>query len=346
MKLNDALIPHYICATIPMKDLKEKVLLSQKYLQEKPTWYEIDDKLKYFKVRNDYRLFTEQFFSKFGSQILGLDTLDYQIASVRTSTPEDINGGERKIGLLSDNFQNKKEYNYYLVSELLDSEISDLVGYGYSLQGMLDFFKQKLDEKSYKKCKDFLIKLFIADSFLMQLDRNPYNIGFQVPKIPGINYKQRLREDAIIKSGQTQALLIDETGYARLKGFSPSKVYDNERILGVDHKNVLLYNSNQVWSPIWPYKTELLFENQEQALEIQNSLYDGMDPNLVELFINYPESENLIDRLANDDEYKKILEEFARPNSQVSLQPNTREYFENVMSERKETFKKVLKLKY
>lgn len=346
MKLNEALIPHYTCSTIPLEALKDKVLLSQKYLKEKSTWYEIDDKLKYFKIRNDYRLFTEQFFSKFGSQVLGLDTVDYQIASVRTSTPDEINGGERKIGLLSENFQDRNAYNYYLVNELLESEISDLVGYGYSLEGMLEFFRQKLDEESFNKCKDFLIRLFIADSFLMQVDRNPYNIGFEIPKIQGLSYRQRLRDDAIVKSGAEQSIIIDETGYAKLREFSPSKVYDNERILGVDHKNVLLHTPNTIWTPIWPYKPELLFESQKQAEDVQNSLYAGLDPNLAELFLNYPESESLIDRLARDDEYRKVLEEFSQPNSQISLMPKTVEYFEGVMGERREVFKKVLKLKY
>ena len=33
--------------------------LVEKYLKEKPDWYEIDGKLQYFKIRNDFRLFTE-----------------------------------------------------------------------------------------------------------------------------------------------------------------------------------------------------------------------------------------------------------------------------------------------
>lgn len=345
MKLNEALIPHYRCATIPIEDLKEDVLLSERYLKEKPTWYVVDDSLKYFKVRNDYRLFTEQFFSRFGSEVVGLDTLEYQIASIRTTSSDDINGGERKIGLLSDNFQNKKKYNYYLVSELLESEISDLVGYGYSLEDMLAFFKQSLDDAGYKRCKDFLIRLFIADSFTMQVDRNPNNIGFQIPKISGVSYRQRLRPEILVRSGHEKAVKIDKAGFYRLKGLTPSKVYDNERILGVDHKNVFLHRPNTIWTPIWPFSKGLLFEDQYSAEKVQEKEYDGMDPNLSELLITYPESIPIIERLAYDDEYKRVLEEFERPNSQVSLMPKTQEYFEGVLEERRDVFKKVLRLK-
>ena len=251
MILNDALIPHYDCVTIPLHELKGKVRLSQKYLKEKSTWYMVNGKLKYFKIRNDYRLFTEQFFSKFGKRVLGLDTLEYQIASVRAFREEDPMGpSSTNIGLLSDNFQDRN-YNYYLVEEMMNSEVSDLKGYGYSLSGMLNYFRDILDDVSYKKCKEFLIALFVADSFTMQMDRNAYNIGFQIPRIPDLSYTRRLRTDNLIGMPDSEKYVqIDKNGLARLKGFVPSKVYDNERILGVDHKNVLLFKPGDVWTPI------------------------------------------------------------------------------------------------
>lgn len=58
MRLNRDVIPHYRAKTIPIEDLRKKVLLNEDYLKEKPTWYEIDNKLQYFKIRNDFRLFT------------------------------------------------------------------------------------------------------------------------------------------------------------------------------------------------------------------------------------------------------------------------------------------------
>ena len=342
MELNDALIPHYKCVEIPIHKLKTQIKLSESYLKEKPTWYIVDGKLQYFKVRCDLRLFTEQFFSKFGHDVLGLNTLDYKIASVRAFPEGDpLGAGETKIGLLSENFQDDR-YNYYLVNELLGSEISNLVCYGYSLEGMLEYFKSILAKEDFGKCKDFLIRLFIADSFTMQMDRNDYNIGFQIKKVDGINYKQRLRPEAIKKVGQAKELLVEEDGVTKIKGFTPSKVYDNERILGVDHKNMLIYNSGDVWTPIWPYRQDLLFTSQEQARKAMEEDYMGLDPNLFELYCNHPECKEILERLAYDDEYKKVLEEFENPHSQVALRRSTQEYFENLMEERRGVIKKVL----
>lgn len=345
MKLNDALIPHYRCAKIPIYELKSMVSINEDYLKEKPTWYNIDDKLKYFKIRSDYRLFTEQFFSKFGRQIIGLDTVDYQVACVRTLDPKiPASREDKKIGLLSENFQDKN-FNYYLVSELLNSEISNLRSYnGYSLKSLLSFFKQTLANEDYDKCKEFLIKLFIADAFTMQLDRNPNNIGFQVPKVSGVSYKQRLRPELLYKHDCASQLLVSEDSVIKLKNFKPSKVYDNERILGVDHKKVFLHKKGDVWNPIFPYSQELLFETQQQAQQCQNEIYDGLDPNLTELFINYPESRSLIERLAYDDEYRQVIEQFSKPNSQISLINSTKDYFDEFFEERRSVFKKVLKL--
>ena len=87
MKLNEAVITHHRASRIPTYKLKKQVALNEGYLREKPDWYEIDGKLQYFKIRNDFRLFTEQFFSMFGREILGLDTLDYRVAYVRTKDP-------------------------------------------------------------------------------------------------------------------------------------------------------------------------------------------------------------------------------------------------------------------
>ena len=180
MYLNEAVIPHFRSAMIPTSELKKKVLLNEKYLKEKPTWYEIDDKLQYFKIRNDFRLFTEQFFSLFGKEIMDLDTLDYKVAYVRTINPIiKSDKEETKCGLLSENFQ-EKGYNYYLVSELLNPENSDFVAFGgYSLKSLLNFFKMYLTEDDYKANELFLIKLFISDAFTHQEDRNYHNIGFK-----------------------------------------------------------------------------------------------------------------------------------------------------------------------
>lgn len=89
MILNEAVIPHFHCSEIQIDKLKQIVYINEKYLREKPTWYIVEEALKYFKIRNDYRLFTEQFFSCFGKQIMDLSTLEYQIACIRVTGSKD-----------------------------------------------------------------------------------------------------------------------------------------------------------------------------------------------------------------------------------------------------------------
>ena len=87
-----------------------------------------------------------------------------------------------------------------------------------------------------------------------------------------------------------------------------------------------------------------MFRNQAEAKEAQDLLYDGLDPNLMEVFMNYESDvRDLIDRLANGDEYREILERFEQSNSQILLHQSTIEYFEKILSERRKVFQKVLK---
>ncbi|MGE5455701.1 MAG: hypothetical protein ACM3O4_01155 [Ignavibacteriales bacterium] len=345
-KLNKAVIPHHTCTSIPIYLLKQQVSINEKYLKEKSTWYMVEDKLKYFKVRNDCRLFTEQFFSMFAKQIMDLDTLDYQAAYVRVDNPEwKKSDQEKKLGLLSDNFQ-QPNYNYYLISELLNTDVSDLICYsGYSLMNLLLFFKETLCKEDYENVKLFLIKLFISDAFTLQVDRNYHNIGFEIPKIEGVSYKERLRPGLLMNNPLASKYICLEDGAPKLKGFRASKVYDSERILGLDHKNISIYEPNMAWNPLFPYENELLFETQEQAKKASIEMYDGLDPNLTELYLNFSkETKPYLERLAYDDEYRKIFEHFSTDTSQIHLLPQTQEYFENVLEERRREFQKVLKL--
>ena len=182
MQFNDALITHYREGIIPLYTLRGLVELNDAYLKEKPTWYVINREVKYFKARGDLRLFSELFFTEFARDIIGLDTLDYEVAHVRTLDAKvKPSQEERKTGLLSTNFQTK-DNNYYLVSELYDPEICGLTGYGnYNLQNLLSFFRDGVASEDYKNIESFLTKLFLADGFTLQVDRNPNNIGFQIP---------------------------------------------------------------------------------------------------------------------------------------------------------------------
>ncbi len=347
MELNKETIHHYRSEQIPLEELKKRVLLNTTYLKEKSTWYNINDKLQYFKIRSDFRIFTELFFKMFAENIMDLNSLSYKIACIRTKDPT-IKSSKEKIqfGLLSESFQDL-QFNHYLASEIINPKFSEFVFYstGYSLKSFLDYFKQILPKEDYKKERLFLIKLFIADGFTFQVDRNPNNIAFQIPKIEGISYKERLRIKKIKNLPKAQEWLVKENGVYKLKGFEHNCVYDSERSLGVDHKNIKKFTPNQCWFPTFPYNNDLLFENGFQAKIISEKDYDGYDPNLLSLFLEYPDiCKPYFERLAYDDEYKKILEEFTCSASPVLLKPKEIDYVNAVLTSRKKEFQKILKI--
>jgi len=345
MNWNMDTAPHYRSEMIHIGKLKNQVFINTDYLKEKPTWYEIEGKLQYFKVRNDLRIFTELFFAR---SLLGLNTLNYSIAYIRTIDPKIKSSDEEsKCGLLSECFQNKN-YNHYLVSELQQAEISNFIAYGgYNLSGLLNFFKDTLSPDSYEESKATLIKLFIGDAFTCQADRNPHNIAFQIPVIPNVSYKERLHADRLAQLPEAKEFLeydSDRDMYL-LKDFSPNVIYDSERCLGIDHKNVRTYHSDECWNPLFPFSEDLRFENGKEAAARSHQEFDGLDPNLFSLFVEHQDfCEPYFERLAYDDEYRKILEDFSTPTSPIRLQENELEYFEGIMKDRQNEFQKIMKL--
>lgn len=281
----------------------------------------------------------------FGREILGLDTLDYRVAYVRTIDPIVKKTDEvTKCGLLSENFQ-MPEYNYYLVSELLNPQISDFISYGgYTLENLLAFFKDHLVNEEYKENELFLIKLFIADAFTHQEDRNYNNISFKIPKIDGVPHSKRLHPEILQEYSNTNnQYTIADDGRILLNNFTPTKIYDNERILGTDHRNVFTYHTGQVWCPLFPFSQDTLFQTQEQALKYQENNCDGLDPNLLELYMTYPNiCKPIFERLAYDSEYRRILERFKGGNMQISLSDKSEERITNVLKDKQKVLKKIL----
>ena len=345
MKLNEAVIDHYRAERMPISEIKRTIKLNEDYIKEKPTWYMIDGKAQYFKIRSDFRLFTEQFFSKFGKQIMGFNTVDYRVAYVRTIIPgESPLKEETKCGLLSENFQTP-QYNYYLVSELMNPEISNCSFFGkYSLSTLLKFFKEYLTEEDYKENELFLIKLFISDAYTHQEDRNWHNIGFQIPKIKGVTYSKRLHPEQLVSEATASEYLeFNSVGAPILKGLEPSAVYDNERIFGTDHKFVHTYEMGQIWCPLFPYDESLLFQSQQEAQECADE-FDGLDPNLLNLYMDhYDICKPIFERLAESDEYREILNEFTGGNSQIILSDDEYERIVSIVEDKKKTFQRILK---
>ncbi len=347
MSLNDALISHYHCFEIPLSELKQLVMLDETYLKEKKTWYIINETLKYFKKRKDLHLFTEQFFSIFGREIMGLNTVNYEIAYVCVEDIDLKTKSQKLLGLLSNNFQSQKN-NYFLVSELFNPTLSDLVCYGgYSLETLLRFFKDFLCFEDYEKIKQFLINLFIADAFMMQFDRNYNNIGFEIEKVEDISYTKRLRPDELAQSTQNENIVKNIGGFNKLVGLKSSEVFDSEKIFVIDHKNGLKYSPGDVWCTAFPFKEGLQFrlEEKEKARAFVIQDYDGFDPNLFELIAAFPkEAREKIDRLAKDDEYRGILENFTNRKGQIFINPDVATYIEILLENRRKDFQKILSL--
>ena len=306
----------------------------------------VDGKLQYFKIRNDFRLFTEQFFSMYGREILGLDAVDYHVAYVRTKDPVLKSTEEvTKCGLLSESFQDLQANNYYLISELMNAQISDLIHFGgYTLETLLKFFKQYLVEEDYNIMELFLITQFIGDGFTHQEDRNPHNISVNIPKIPGVTYTERLHPDVLAKKKKGKDFLfLNRDGQYQLKGLRPTKVYDNERILGVDHKNVFAYKKGLIWAPLLSYDEDTKFASEEDALKVSQKYYSGLDPNLLSVYMEYPEiCTPIFERLAYDDEYRRILERFDGKTTQIALSTDEMEYVTMVLKDKQKVFSDIL----
>jgi len=125
---------------------------------------------------------------------------------------------------------------------------------------------------------------------------------------------------------------------------SPNLVFDSERILGIS-KSSVSYNKNDCWIPAFPYSNEVNLKkmNKDEVKEIQNTQFDGMDPNLVSLYCDYHDvCKPYFERLAYDDEYRKVLEDFHDETCPVILSSGDYEYVTMVLQDRQEAFKRVL----
>ena len=87
---------------------------------------------------------------------------------------------------------------------------------------------------------------------------------------------------------------------------------------------------------------ETLFSDQIEALEYQN-ICDGLDPNLLELYLAYPDiCRPIFERLAYDSEYRRILERFEGDTSQLSLSSKSEERIINVFEDKQKVLKRIL----
>lgn len=313
-KINNALIPHYKNQRIEFSLLKKEVKIEEGHLKEKKTWYYIDRKLMFFKPRDDYRLFTELFCSSYG-KILGGDFVDYSVAYVTDSIVEKGMKPQKTLGLLSPNFQIKDKH-YYMFSDLFNPEISNLKHFGeYSLSNLLEYFKYQCTPEYYENIKQKLINTYLIDYFCDQIDRNPKNLSCEV----NMKSKEEKYYNAL---------------HAKTVELELSKIYDNERSLGLQVKHgKTLCGTSTVWSEKFPYKPDM------------NGESEGMPNSLLELCLDFSkESLVMLNRLIKDNEYKQVLEQFMGINKPITIGEKTAIGIEHCFEERKKVLEKVRRI--
>lgn len=314
---NKSVIQHYNLEVIPIRDLGKMVKISPDHLKEKSTWYLVDGILTYFKERQDYRLFTELFCEEYG-KVLGFNMAEYRIAYVKD------NGvyGTRKnstLGLLSPNYQNKAS-NYYLLSDLQDVNISTLSTFGdYSLENLLLYLSETIGSTpNYENVVQTLINLYLFDFFTNQYDRNPKNICMQMDVIRA----KRDRKNYTLHS-------------RKITNADVTCIFDNEKSLGLKKtaKGYNLSDDSLTWESAMPYSL-----NEDEEI-------DGLNASILCLLMDHEKyARPLIERLAYESEYKKVIEHFSIPNSQVFMDEQTKKHLLALFLGKQEELKRVLRL--
>lgn len=316
MRYNESVIPHYHVPRVPLEDLKTMVKIDYDHLKEKSSWYIIDGQLCFFKERDEARMFSEIFESLYG-ELLGFDTAKYSLAYIREQ--KKVGRSESKLGLLSPNYQ-RKDYNYYLVSDLLRSNIANLSSYGvYSLENLIAYFEQEFASvDGARSAIEDTLKLYIFDYFNNQTDRNPKNLCYEFLVKPPIS------------EGDYWGLHGKKVIQIKL-----ATVFDSEKSLGIvkGPKGYEMTDDSLAWESALPYS------------EIIDAAGFDVDPNILGLYIDHTSIvKPFIERLAYEDEYRKVIENFDQLNSMVKLDPLSKEHLLRVFLGKQNELKRLLTL--
>lgn len=317
MQYNQSVIQHHTQAKVPIYDLKSMVKISPDHLREKDTWYMCDGKLQYFKERDEVRMFSELFCEEYAKK-LGFKVASYDLAVLR-----DISAGakvgEAKLGLLTPNYQDSR-YNYYLVSDLLNSDISNLGAYGnYSLSNLITFLRTEYgDVEGVEEAIQDTVNLFLFDYMTDQEDRNPKNICFEVDAEPGSNKKYWGLHGR------------------KVKRISLATLFDNERSLGITKtgNGYQMENGSNAWDTSMPYCDE----------DVDMSSIN-VDPHVFSLFVEETDLAGpMIERLANQSEYLDVINNsFSKNINKVMLNNDEKKFLIAKFLGRQEALKRILK---
>ena len=316
MKFNESVIPHYELERVPFEALKEMVKIEPQHLKEKSSWFVIKGQLCYFKEREETRMFTEMFCEEYG-KLLGFDMAQYSLAYI---SEREVGGkkGQSKLGLLSPNYQ-RPEFNYLLVSDLLNPQISNYPAYGpYCMQSLLYFLEQEFtNSEGVEDTLQGTINKYIFDFNTKQIDGNPKNMCYE-----------------ILASGNNPA-------YWGLHGRKVKKIrtatfFDCEKSLGIVKTpgGYQLTDESLGWEAACPY-----------SAEDKDYIGYGVDPRMLQLYLDYPQyAKPLMERLAYDDEYRKVIEMFEQSNGRIVMDPMLKKHLVALFLGRQNEFKRLLTL--
>lgn len=317
MKFNESVIPHYEVERVPFEQLKTMIKIEPGHLKEKSSWFIIKGQLCYFKEREETRMFTEMFCEEYG-KLLGFDMAQYSLAYIRERDVD--KKGQSKLGLLSPNYQNP-EYNYLLVSDLLNPQISNYPAYGpYCMQSLLSFIDHEFANVPGKEeTIQGTIDKYIFDFNTKQIDGNPKNMCYE-----------------ILANGNVSNPRYWGLHGRKVKQIRPATFFDCEKSLGIvkTPAGYQLTDDSLGWEAACPYSPE-----------DKDYVGFGVDPRMLQLYLEYPAyAKPLIERFAYDDEYRKVIEMFEQSNGRIVMDPTIKKHLIAIFLGRQEEFKRLLTL--
>lgn len=281
----------------PLKMSQVSVLsyvdMDPELLKEKDSWYLVDSRVSFFKIRRDVRIAGECI-SQAYAEALGNDSAKYSVVEMN-----------EKIGLLCENFQDRKRHAYFDFCQLHQLFPSLPQRYNYfTLKEILNTFSYHYDEETTYQLQRALIGRYIFEWFTHQLDGNPRNTNFRLDK-----------KTNILELGP---------------------VFDKEQAFGVNENGLFDERKLEMWMPSIPYE-DLSFRDKPYQI-------DGLDANILSLLMDYPDmTAELLEEIFKID-YKSILKRFVSGENAFNIPPETLEYLQGVVDRKKTEKEKILQL--
>lgn len=296
VSLNMAKISEIRGTKISRETMHSYIDIDENLLVEKDSWYIVDnDAIAFFKARDDQRLFGE---------CLSQDIFEH--AHMRSAQYRIVRLN-KKLGLLTPNFQDLKNYNYFDLYNLnklfpgLNTRYNQLLW-----KDILTFISyQNIDNK--EELIQELIDRYVGEWVTHQVDGNPRNLMLSRSK----------------SNGQLDV----------------AESYDREKCFGIDNNGFFnIEEARKVWVPAIPY-SDKNFRNNPYSYD------NGIDINILELFMDYPhQTQNSFERLFNIN-FRDLFNSYKQGLHQFTLNDHTVNYLCDIIDEKDRQKQKILSMK-